>query len=233
MITWWNGLELIQQIFAILAIPATLILFIQTILLLLGMGSDHDTAAHGGDLAGGAHDVGLHDGQLHDASLHDGSAGSWSHDLPAGHDASAHESLAPYHDTGLRLLTVRGLVAFFAIGGWAGIALIDVGMPPAWAGILALIIGFIALLLVAWMFRLMLGLQSNGNLDIGNAVGKTGEVYLRIPGALKGSGKITLVLQERSVEIDAMTDQPEDIGTGRQVEVIARRGERLLVRPLP
>ena len=37
MTTWWNALEPLQQLFAVLAIPATLILFLQTILLLFGV----------------------------------------------------------------------------------------------------------------------------------------------------------------------------------------------------
>ena len=38
MITWWTSLDLAQQIFACIAIPSTLILLIQTVLLLIGMG---------------------------------------------------------------------------------------------------------------------------------------------------------------------------------------------------
>ena len=38
MITWWTSLDLAQQIFACIAIPSTLILLIQTILLLIGLG---------------------------------------------------------------------------------------------------------------------------------------------------------------------------------------------------
>ncbi len=38
MITWWTSLDLAQQIFACIAIPSTLILLIQTILLLIGIG---------------------------------------------------------------------------------------------------------------------------------------------------------------------------------------------------
>ena len=40
MINWWNGLELVQQIFALIAIPSTAILIIQTVLQLIGIGGD-------------------------------------------------------------------------------------------------------------------------------------------------------------------------------------------------
>ena len=41
MAAWWDSLGLVSQIFAAIAIPATLILLIQTILMLIGIGSDH------------------------------------------------------------------------------------------------------------------------------------------------------------------------------------------------
>ena len=47
MINWWNSLELTQQIFACIAIPSTLILLIQTILLLIGIGNGSDADTDG------------------------------------------------------------------------------------------------------------------------------------------------------------------------------------------
>lgn len=43
MMDWWNGLDLTEQIFALIAIPSTLVLLIQTILLLFGIGDGVDT----------------------------------------------------------------------------------------------------------------------------------------------------------------------------------------------
>lgn len=63
MINWWNSLELTQQIFACIAIPSTLILLIQTILLLIGLGgTDGDADAEldaDGDVDGDGCDDGL------------------------------------------------------------------------------------------------------------------------------------------------------------------------------
>ena len=42
MIAWWNELELIQQIFALVAIPSTLIMVIQTAMLIIGMDNEAD-----------------------------------------------------------------------------------------------------------------------------------------------------------------------------------------------
>jgi len=219
MIDWWNGMQLIQQIFAVIAIPATVILIIQTILLLFGLGQEP-----GSDGSGSMHDMPSDPG----------------HDLPGVHgqdvsDSYGQESQESYDSTaeaGLRLLTVRGLVAFFAVGGWAGVVMIDLGLHPALASLIALFAGFGALFLVAWIIRLMLSLQDSGNLDVRNAVGLVGEVYLRIPGNRQGSGKITVILQGRSIELDAITDDPLGLATGSQARVVAVRGDRLIVKPL-
>ncbi len=42
MLNWWNSLDALQHFFAYVAIPATLILCIQTILLLFGLGAGGD-----------------------------------------------------------------------------------------------------------------------------------------------------------------------------------------------
>ena len=40
MLQWWNSLSSFSQVLACMAIPATLILLIQTVLMFLGLGSD-------------------------------------------------------------------------------------------------------------------------------------------------------------------------------------------------
>ncbi|MEA4890876.1 MAG: hypothetical protein VB070_15575 [Clostridiaceae bacterium] len=214
MTAWWNSLNLTQQIFALFAVPATVILIIQTLLLLFGLGGHHD-----GDYAGDAHLGDVHELQDHPDAI-------------TGHELQDHPDAITVHDPGLRLFTVRGLVAFFAVGGWVGIALIDLQITPVPAAFLAMLAGLLALIAVAWLLRLMLKLQSSGNQDIRNAVGCTGVVYLHIPGAFKGTGKVTLILQEQSVELDALTENPEGIATGRQIKVIGVRGDLLIVQPL-
>lgn len=211
---WWNGMTLIQQILAAFALPATAILLIQTVLLLFGIGGHQDADA-GGLVA--------EHGMDHADSL----------PLPDQTDLDMADEPADFHaDTGLRLITVRGLVAFFAIGGWVGIAMIDLGMQAVAASLIALVSGLAGLTLVALIFRGFMQLQSSGNINLNRAKGAIGEVYLRIPGDLQGAGKISLVLQDRLVEADAMTDQPEAIITGSQIQVIRMQGDRLIVRAI-
>ena len=209
---WYDGLNTVQQIFAIGAIPATIIMLIQTVLLMFGVGG-HD-ADHGEF----DHDF-SHDHEFDHA--HD-----FDHDHDYGHHDGAH------HFSGIRILTIRGLVAMFAVGGWLGIAMVDLGVSNALSVIIAIIGGFLTLLLVAVVLKLLLSLQQGGNIDPKNAVASTAKVYLTIPASRKGAGKVTFTLQERFVEMDAVTDFDEDIKTDSMVQVISVIDNCLVVRPL-
>lgn len=51
MIAWWNGMDIVGQILALIAVPSTLVLVVQTVLLLFGIGGE-DADADGIDLTG-------------------------------------------------------------------------------------------------------------------------------------------------------------------------------------
>ncbi len=124
-------------------------------------------------------------------------------------------------DDGLALFTVRGIMAFLAVGGWSGVFFIDAGLTPSITIILALVIGFAALFGCAFLIKLILKLQSNGNIQLSNAIGKVGQVYIPIPPQMTGSGKVNLTIQDKYSEITAMTSEAEPIKTGEMVRVVA------------
>lgn len=218
---WWDGLTLLQQCFAVVAIPATVILVLQTVLLLFGLGghdADHGEVDHDFD-----HDTD-HD-FAHDVD-HD-----FDHDHDLDHDHDAHDGA--HHAAGIRLFTLRGIVALFAVGGWLGVAMCDLGLSPALAGLIAAAGGFAALVIAALVIKYALRLQENGNIAAKNAVAHTATVYIPIPAARSGCGKVTMNLQERFVEMDALTDCDRVLKTGETVQVVGVTDEgRLVVRPL-
>ena len=183
---WWEALTGLQQVFAIAAIPATVILILQTILSLFGIGNGADADA--------------------------------DTDVDVDADTDGADDLSDAD--GLRLLTLRSLVAFFAVGGWLGIVLVDVGVYTAFSIIGAVLGGFLAALLIALFFKGLSKLQSDGAIDVKNAVGKCATVYLTIPASGTSTGKITMELQERYVELEAKTRQEHPIQTGSTVKVI-------------
>ena len=42
MLTWWNNLDAFARVFACIAVPSTLILVVQTVLLLFGLGGGEE-----------------------------------------------------------------------------------------------------------------------------------------------------------------------------------------------
>ena len=120
---------------------------------------------------------------------------------------------------GLNLLSVRALsagVAFFGLGGLVGMATplrLLAAMP------LAIVGGIAAMYGTAVAMRWMLGFEDDGTVSIDGAVGATGTVYLTIPGERRGAGKVTLTLQNRIVELQAVTsDAP--LPTGAAIMVV-------------
>ena len=197
---WWEGLGLLGQIFATAAIPATAIMLLQTVLLLFGLiGTDGD-----GDVAGHHADV--------DSDTDVDGDGN-------GFELSDDGDVIDFD--GLRLFTVRGIVAMLSIGGWVGAALCDVGVHNAVSIVGAVVAGLGALFLSAYIIKVSLKLQDNGNFNVKYAVAHTATVYIPIPPARTGTGKVTMNLQERFVELDALTDHGERLTTGMMVQIVS------------
>lgn len=124
-------------------------------------------------------------------------------------------------DDGLTLFSVRGIVAMLCIGGWSGIVLGDTGLSDVVVIILAIIIGLAALVGMAMLIKLILKLQSSGNIQLSNAIGKVGQVYLTVPANGKGIGKVNVIVQETYTEVQAVTRDKSDIKTGEVVRIVS------------
>ena len=111
------------------------------------------------------------------------------------------------------------MVAFFAIGGWAGLVASNGGISSVVSIIIAFFSGTLSLIGIAYLFKASLKLQGSGNLQIVNAVGKTGKVYIPIPANKSGTGQITILIQERLVELSAVTNDDRMLKTGEFVVV--------------
>ena len=120
-----------------------------------------------------------------------------------------------------------------AVAGWSGLVMHEAEMPLAITVLLAAAFGFLAMVAIAFVMKLAMKLQQNGNLDIGYAIGKVGTVYIPIPASMKGSGKINLTIQERFIEIDAKTRADRKLATGESVKIVATDPTGLvIVEPL-
>lgn len=233
MNAWWASLTWLEKIFAYVAFPATLLLILQTLMLLFGLGNDSDGDADADvDLDGdGVPDLDL-DGDL-DADFDADADVDTDFDADTDADADGDGDADAGGDSGLfaglKLFTLRGIVAFLAVCGWGGLWLLRMGMHPIFAVFLAIAMGFWAMLLMALFLRVALKLQDDGTLDFRNALGAAGTVYLTIPAGRAGEGKVHVIVQDQLRELEAVTDDPSPIPTGTEIVVVGLSGGNTLV----
>ncbi|HEU4700069.1 MAG TPA: hypothetical protein VFS40_12880 [Gemmatimonadales bacterium] len=120
----------------------------------------------------------------------------------------------------LQLVTLRGVTAAAAFFGLAGWGLERAGASPWLAFPLALLAGFLAMLLVAVLMRSLLRFEDDGTVRIEGAVGRPATVYVPIPAAGAGHGKVQLMVQNRTVEYEALTREGAALATGAPVTVV-------------
>lgn len=211
IIDWWNSLSMVSQVFACVAIPSTLVLLIQTIMMFIGVIGEGDVDS--GDMSEmTADDIG-------DADISEGVFGEEIPDEPF--DLMGLQ--------GLRIFTIRGIIAFFVVLGWVGLVMDSAGLSLWIALPVATLCGFVMMFVLALLFRAVMRLRSDGNTDNRNAIGCSGKVYLTIPPARTGEGKVSIMLQGSYVERNAVTDDQEAIPTGNEVVVVGISGQTDLV----
>lgn len=131
-------------------------------------------------------------------------------------------------DGTFRLFTVKNFITFFTVFGWTGITLYNLGINKTMTTILSTISGIIIMCVVASLFYFITRLAESGTLNLKNAIGKTGEVYIPIPAKQNGIGKVHITIQGAIRELDAMTTG-KSISTGKMVEVDSISSNNILV----
>jgi len=145
---------------------------------------------------GAEHDIGADHGFDHDAG--DGDHGNWF----------------------LGMLSVRAVTSALLFFGLGGMTALYYGAEELAAFGVAIGAGLVTLYAVAMMMRSLAQLKHDGTTRVERSVGRTGTVYLRVPAARGGSGKIQLMLQNRTVEYQAVTPGGE-LATGTPIRVVA------------
>lgn len=213
IIDWWNSLELAAQIFYCIAIPASVILIIQTVLTFIGIGDGAEAEA-GADA----------DADI-DTDISDGA------DTPDG--VFGDDAATETHDfvgiEGLRVLTLRGIIAFFVVFGWVGVVMDSFDIKLYITIPVAFVCGVAMMFLLAYIFRWLMKLRNNGNIDNKNAVGVSGKVYLTVPPSRQGQGKVQIIVQGAFVEREAVTDDTSAIPTGTEIVVVGVSGQTDLI----
>ena len=185
----WTQISLLEQVFWVVTIPATVVFLI--LLALTIFGGDADTGV----------DV----------------------------DSDVDSGLADGDSIPFQFISLKNIVAFFAVFGWSGIGFVNAGLASWLVILLAVICGLLMMLLMATLFYLMSRLAESGTLKMKNAIGKLGEVYLVIPANRGGMGKVQLNVQGSLRTLDAITDDMENIPTYSIIQVVDVIDEQILL----
>lgn len=143
-------------------------------------------------------------------------------------DAPDGEISAGDTDVSFKFMSLHGVTVFLLMFGVIGRALLlDSGTSEGVALAGATIGGLISVWGIAQIYLIMRRLQSSGNLNISNAVGSEGTVYLTIPA--DGSGQVQVSYQGQMHIDDAYSEAGVELATGERIEVVSVRGGNTLV----
>ena len=124
-------------------------------------------------------------------------------------------------DGGSNLYTLRNFVNFILGFGWSAILLQDSISSVALLILVSALIGAALVAAVMYLFKWLAGMQQSGNINLQKAAaGCEGKVYLTIPGARSGTGKVQITINGAVREYDAMTESEEPLKTGAPIRVV-------------
>ncbi len=145
------------------------------------------------------------------------SAADFDLDVDASMDGSDLSNI----DGGSNLYTFRNFVNFILGFGWSAILLQESVPSVALRITLSVLVGIGLVVAVMYMFKWLAGMQQSGNINLQrSAAGCEGKVYLTIPAARSGSGKVQITISGAVREYDAVTENEAPLKTGTSIRVV-------------
>ena len=122
---------------------------------------------------------------------------------------------------GSNLYTFRNFVNFILGFGWSAILLQGSITSIPVLILVSVIIGIGLVAAVMYLFKWLASMQQSGNIDLSrSARGCEGKVYLTIPAARQGAGKVQIAIAGAIREYDAVTEGEEPLKTGAAIRVV-------------
>ncbi|MES2628223.1 MAG: serine protease [Bacteroidota bacterium] len=143
--------------------------------------------------------------------------------LEADFDGDLSETDAPF-----QLFSFRNLIHFLLGFSWAGISFYSLISNHGILITIAVLTGLLFILVFFLVIRQLLKLAENNSFRIENTLHKTGEVYLAIPPARSGKGKILISVNGAFHELEAMTEQ-EGIPSNATIKVTRIENNHILI----
>jgi len=138
-----------------------------------------------------------------------------------------HTGTAADSDFSFKLLSMQGLTAFFMMFGLVGLAILKTKVALVFSIAGGVLAGLLAVWVISLLFTQMKRLQSDGTLDVQNAVGVNGSVYLIIPQG--GTGQVRVPVQGSLKVFDAISTDKQKIATGEKIRVVGVVDNKTLI----
>lgn len=135
-------------------------------------------------------------------------------------------------DSPFQLFSLRNLINFLLGFGWAGVSLYNVIESNVFLAIVAFLVGVLFIAFFFFIMRALLKLSEDNSFKIEDTIGKTADVYLSIPAAKTGKGKVFISVRGSTHELSAITNSVDEIKNGSLVKVVGIEGDILIVTPL-
>lgn len=132
-------------------------------------------------------------------------------------------------DLPFEIFTLRNLINFLLGFSWTGISFYTVIQNKALLIIVAVAIGLLFVGLFFLLIKQILKLSENNSFKLENTLHQTAQVYLTIPQAKSGKGKVLISVNGAFHELDAMTLSQEKIPTNASVIVVGIENNLLIV----
>ena len=124
-------------------------------------------------------------------------------------------------EVGSNLYTFRNFVNFILGFGWSAILLQDSITSVPVLILVSVLIGAALVTAVMYLFKWLASMQQSGNIDLNIAAkGCEGTVYLTIPAARAGEGKVQITIAGAVREYNAVTESEETLKTGTPIRVV-------------
>lgn len=124
-------------------------------------------------------------------------------------------------DGGTNLYTFRNFVNFVLGFGWTAILLQDSISSWPLLIMVSVLVGVALVAAVMYLFKWLSSMQQSGNINLEkSAAGREGTVYLTIPAARKGTGKVQISINGAIREYDAVYEGESALKTGTPIRVV-------------
>ena len=125
---------------------------------------------------------------------------------------------------------LKRVCAFFAVGGWVGLA-VSLSYKPIWACLAGIGAGAVSVGIMILLTMLANKIKVIGKISPEKALGHTGAVTIPIPPHRLAPGQISVEVNGKNYDLDAVFDGDVFISSGTSVKVTGVAGEWAVVVP--